>query len=377
VTRTLHAAMAATLALMATTAITDTAMAFGEAGPLTLREMGNFTVGGTVSEPNEKGGVTISGQSYVGFALPAEQSSEVPLVLIHGGGGQSSDWFSTVDGRDGWRNYFVNAGIDTYWIDRPGLGRSPSNPAFGPDDAKGMVGQADSTLIAGLASSVHWPDAVVPEGEWSREAWTAANATNPGVVSWLSLSTAGPYGGNELARQNIVALADRIGPVVLFGHSAGVASTVQAGLTAPEGKVKGLLIFEGGVDILSEANRGLGTWEPALPADFAPVDVGGGCMMQPEGAVSKNLSLANVPVIIIRSEHGNGTDEAYTCSVNQLKQAGVDARFIRLVDNGFEGNGHFMMSETNSGEIATDLLVPIIKTLQGQEELPADWTVIE
>jgi pimeloyl-ACP methyl ester carboxylesterase len=371
------AATAVAMGLMAATAMVSPASAFGEAGPLSLREMGNFTVGGTISEPNEKGGVTISGQSYVGFALPAEKSSDIPLVLIHGGGGQSSDWFSTVDGRDGWRNYFVNAGIDTYWIDRPGLGRSPSNPAFGPDDAKGMVGQADSTIIGGLASSEHWPDAVLPAGEWGREAWTAANAQNPGVIGWLATSSAGPYGGNELARANIVALADRIGPTVLFGHSAGVASTILAGLTAPAGKVKGLLIFEGGVDLLNEANRAAATWEPALPADFAPVDVGGGCMMQPEGAVSKNVSLADIPVVIIRSEHGNQTDEAFTCAVNQLKQMGVSARFVQLADNGFEGNGHFMMSETNSGEIATEILLPIVKNLMGEGELPSDWAVVE
>lgn len=362
----------ALMGLLGATALASPAWAFGEAGPLTLSEIGGFVVGAEVGGE----GQSVSGQSYVGFAKPAEPAYETPLVLIHGGGGQSADWFATVDGRDGWRSYFLAAGINTYWLDRPGLGRSPSNPSYGPDDAKGMVGQAPYSVIAGLASSENWPGANPVEGEWSREAWVAANPNNEGVLTWLSTSPGGPYGGNELARKNLVELVDQIGPAVLFGHSAGVASTLLTALTAPEGKVKGVLVFEGGVDLLNEANRAAATWEPPLAEGFEPVDVDG-CPMQPEDAVSRNVSLADIPVIIIRSEHGNQSDEAFSCAVDQLEQMGVDAKFIQMADNGFPGGGHFMMSDTNSGEIATDILVPVINSLANDEPLPEDWTIID
>jgi pimeloyl-ACP methyl ester carboxylesterase len=364
------------VSLMTGAAMTTPAMAFGEAGPLALAEWGNFTVGGSVSEPDGNNAVTVSGRSYVGYAVPAEQSVSMPLVLIHGGGGQASDWFSTVDGRDGWRNYFLAAGISTYWMDRPGLGRSPSNPTFGPDDAKGIVGQANSNIIGGLASSENWPGANMPEGEWNRDAWIAANPGNEGVLNWLASSSAGPYGGNELARSNIVSLVADIGPVVLFGHSAGVASTLASAISAPAGTVGGVLVFEGGVDLLNEANRALATWEPALPADFTPVEVEG-CPMQPEDAVSRNVSMADIPVVIIRSEHGNQSDDAFSCAVRQLEQMGVDAKFVQLADVGFTGGGHFMMSDTNSAEIATDVLIPIVTYLSGDGEFPADWTIAD
>lgn len=363
-------------ALLSGAAAISSAWAFGEAGPIQLRQLGGFVVGVEAQGPDAEGNWTVSGQSYVEFGLAAEQSLPYPLVLVHGGGGQSSDWFSTVDGRDGWRSYFLAAGIDTYWIDRPGLGRSPSNVEYGPEDAKGVVGKANYKLISGLASSKLWPGAKPIEGEWSREEWTAVNQGNQGVLNWIATSPAGPYGGNELARKNILELVDRIGTSVLFAHSAGVASTLNATLSAPAGAVKGLIIFEGNVNLLDEQTRAFGQWEPALPADFTPVEVDG-CQLQPEGSVSKLTNLADTSVVIVRAELGNQSDEMFSCAVKQFKQAGVEAKFLQMANLGYEGGGHFMMSDTNSGEIATEVLIPVIAHVQTGDALPSSWTIVE
>jgi len=40
------------------------------------------------------------------------------------------------------------------------------------------------------------------------------------------------------------------------------------------------------------------------------------------------------------------------CASLYLKQAGVDNEFIRLPDLGIHGNGHYMMFEKNSLQIA-------------------------
>lgn len=353
------------------TLLSGPAFGFGEAGPLTLSQFGGFFVGVNY-ESSEN--IDVVGQSWVGFGVPAEQSASMPVILIHGGGGQAVDWLATVDGRDGWASHFLANGVATYWIDRPGQGRSPADPTYGPEDARGMVGQPTYEQIAGLSSSEHWPDANSIEGEWSREAWVAANPENQGVINWLAGSPGGPYGGNQLATQNIIELAERIGPTVLFGHSAGVASTLTAAIGAPAGTVGGVLIYEGGVDLLNETNRAAATWEPPLAADFEPVDVDG-CALQPEDAVSTNVSLADIPFVIIRSEHGNQSDEAFDCAVRQLEQMGVEAKFIQMADIGFPGGGHFMMSDLNSGEIATEVLLPIIAHLSEGTALPAEWGI--
>lgn len=359
------------LILMGTTTLASPALAFGEAGPIALSQFGGFFVG-VDYDVAEDGNIDVVGQSWVGFGLPVEQSTSKPVILIHGGGGQSADWLTTVDGRDGWASYLMANGVATYWIDRPGLGRSPADPSY----EEGMVSQPPYSLIAGLSSSEKWPGANPVDGEWSREAWIAANPENQGVINWLAGTPGGPYGGNAYAAANIVELAEKVGPAILFGHSAGVPSTLTAAIEAPDGAVGGVLIYEGGVDLLSQANIASATWEPPLAEGFTPVEIDG-CQMQPEDAVSTNLSLANIPFVIIRAEHGNQSDAQFTCAVRQLKQMGVDAKFVQMADIGFEGGGHFMMSDTNSGEIATEVLLPIISYLSDGKDLPADWTIVE
>src|SRR5690606_37261411 len=109
--------------LAATAFAASPALAFGESGPLHLAEYGYFLVNVTPTTADD-GTVTVSDAMFVEFMIPAEQRYPHPVILVHGGGGQGTDWISTVDGRDGWVNYLVNAGFAVYWIDRPGAGRS-------------------------------------------------------------------------------------------------------------------------------------------------------------------------------------------------------------------------------------------------------------
>ena len=85
---------------------------------------------------------------FVQYMLPANRKHKYPLVMIHGGGGQGTDWMQTPDGRDGWADYFVADGWDVYVVDRPGHGRSQSNASC----AGGKVGVANSQIISRLSA---------------------------------------------------------------------------------------------------------------------------------------------------------------------------------------------------------------------------------
>ena len=75
-----------------------------------------------------RGSVVNGAQMFVERWIPTEVRHAYPVVLIHGGYGQGSDWLSTPDGRRGWTTRFLEAGYRVYVLDRPGQGRNPYQP---------------------------------------------------------------------------------------------------------------------------------------------------------------------------------------------------------------------------------------------------------
>src|SRR6187200_3785077 len=74
-------------------------------------------------------GAFVGGQQmYVEYMVPSVVRHPFPVVLVHGGGGQGTDWMGTPDGRPGWFQYLVQEGFKVYVVDRPGHGRSPLHP---------------------------------------------------------------------------------------------------------------------------------------------------------------------------------------------------------------------------------------------------------
>src|SRR5579862_7134428 len=74
-------------------------------------------------------GTVVNGmQMFVEHWIPAEVRHPYPVVLIHGGYGQGSDWYSTPDGRRGWAMLLLEQGYKVYVIDRPAQGRNPYQP---------------------------------------------------------------------------------------------------------------------------------------------------------------------------------------------------------------------------------------------------------
>lgn len=322
----LFAACLLTLALFAPPAFAE-----GEAGILSLRDQGHFYVGIEVGEPADNGAIRVYNQMYVGYQLPAEKRQPYPLILVHGGGGQSSDWFSTPDGRDGWRDYFLAAGFDTYWIDRPGYGRSPTSDTYGE-----LRPGANSQIITFLANARRWPG-------------NPADHTDPSILNWLASAPPGPYAGNIVAAADLSELLDRIGPAILITHSAGAVSGWWALDQNPD-KVAGLIAIEPGAsNVASTMRKGL-TFEPPLPADFAPVKDEENCELQPADNPGQLVRYQDKPIHLVASEMG--LIAGLPCAIKAFKQAGVSVQYTYLPDLGFFGNGHFMMAETNNGELA-------------------------
>lgn len=320
--------------------VTSTALAGGEAGRLNLRDLGARFVG-YAAEAQDNGSVNVVNAMFVQYLLPARRRHEYPIVMIHGGGGQGTDWLETPDGRDGWADYFAAAGWDVYVVDRPSHGRSQSHSGC----RDGAVGVGNSAVISRLATA----DADVwPFGE--------PTPTNDAVVGWTASSATAPYCGDEIAARTISALLDEIGPSILLAHSAGGGSTFRVPELNPD-NVVGIIAFEAaGANPLVGGFGGsvpsIVSWttEPPLAADFTAVDRDG-CATQGNRA-SRLVNYSNLPIVLVATERGTSNLDAIRCQAAVWSEAGADGSYVYLPDRGLAGGGHFAMAQLDNGDYA-------------------------
>src|ERR1700723_3401082 len=126
--RELGALMAGTIAVASATTPVAAQIRAAAPGPvLDIAEWSYFWFGvenATLARGNMCNGM----QMYVEHWIPREVRHPYPVVLIHGGYGQGSDWISTPDGRRGWATLLLEQGYAVYVLDRPGQGRNPYHP---------------------------------------------------------------------------------------------------------------------------------------------------------------------------------------------------------------------------------------------------------
>jgi pimeloyl-ACP methyl ester carboxylesterase len=337
----------------------------GEAGPISLRDQGFFWVGvrtkqvevaGRAGGPPSKG-TAIDGQMYVGFQLLARKRHPYPLVLVHGGGGQATDWMGTPDGRDGWLDYFLAAGFDVYFVDRPAHGRSPNNRAYGE-----QLGAPPTTEFIANTFTVQ-----------SGKQYPGGGAADSREVALHTASSEpGPTASSAILKENLGELLDKIGPAIVVTHSAGGASGWLA-MEARPNLVKGVLAIEPVMGITDNLAP-LMTFKPALAAgekietEALPSEGEGlsPCRLQPKDKVRTVPAFAGKPVLFVVSPLSAPMfTPTVHCSVHTLNQLGANAKLARLKEDfGIQGNGHFMNEELNNGEIAKKVFIPFLSSIK-------------
>jgi pimeloyl-ACP methyl ester carboxylesterase len=157
-----------------------------------------------------RGSVVDGTQMFVEHWIPATVRHPYPVVLIHGGYGQGSDWLTTPDGRRGWASVFLEQGYTVYVIDRPGQGRNPFQPfVHGSFDAQAPTFENVAGELKKAAA-----DPVVAQ--------VVASMNQPMAVNAITQALWGSRGA---------VLLDDIGPAVLVTHGDGelfARATAQA-----------------------------------------------------------------------------------------------------------------------------------------------------
>jgi pimeloyl-ACP methyl ester carboxylesterase len=328
----------------------------------------SFFVGGTYAGPPDA--AVMHGQMFVEMLTPEQITHPYPLVLIHGLAQTATNWMTTPDGRQGWAEWFAEQGWQVCMVDQPARGRSAWQP--GLDGAVKTVPVAViEKMFTAPEQSNEWPQAKL-HSQWPGGP-RKGRAGDPVFDQFYASQVASLTNpeSERLMQPTGSALLDRIGPAVLLTHSqAGRFGWLIA--DARPGLVKPIVALEPAGPPYKDAlfqsgtHRCFGltdlplTYDPpvseASPLEFEQQAVPDAPDLAPcwsqKGTPRRLTNLAGIPVLVATAEASYHAVYDH-CTARYLREAGVNAEFVRLADKGFRGNGHLLMLEMNSLEIAS------------------------
>jgi pimeloyl-ACP methyl ester carboxylesterase len=336
-----------------------------------VAKQGYFFTGGEY-RPAKDGNVMV-GQMFVQYQIPHHRTSKYPIVMIHGGGQSGTNFLGTPDDRPGWADYFLKRGYPVYVVDAPARARSAGSvEVLGAPSRRAAQWVSDrftaperKPLYPQAAKHSQWPGTGVP-GDPVFDQFYASQVEqleDPGV-------------GERLIREAGAKLLDRIGPAILLGHSQGGPLVFTIADARPKLTKAVLAIEPNGPPFAEVAYAGGSAWykdgplsrpwgitrnpltyEPAVakpPQSALEAQADGPdfvqCRLQAEPA-RQLVNLRTLPTLVLVSEASYHAPYDH-CTSKFLKQAGVEHTFTRLEQHGIRGNGHMMMLEKNSDEIA-------------------------
>lgn len=298
------------------------------------------------------------GPMYVEWEAPEQIARPFPVVLMHGGGFQGTEWFDTPDGRPGWAQRFVEAGYAVLVVDRPGHGRSP----FHID----TIGRMSPPFSYEGGRHIYFPGDDVRHTQWP-----FANDDEAAMDEFIAGYGPLPHDledSEAMDADRMATLLDRIGPAILITHSASGPDGWLVADRRPQ-LVKAIAAIEPmGPPFASIPNIGEMRWGPAAaPLNFEPP------VRSPEELRAARPgdhalpALKNVPILIVTAE-ASAFAPASPPTAAFLNACGASAELLDLADRGVHGNGHGLIFERNSDAA----LAPVLEWLVDKTESQAD-----
>ena len=308
--------------------------------------------------------VTVDGQTYQRGPLFAEWEApdnvtrRWPIVLVHGGGFQGTEWLETPDGRPGWAQRMVEAGYATVIVDRPGQGRSPFHPL--------TMGEMGPPFSYETGRKIYFPrDADDRHTQWPFDP-DDEKAMDEFIAGYGPLPADLAY-SEDLEADRLARLLDRIGPAILLTHSASGPVGWLVADRRP-GLVKAIVAVEPmGPPFADIPNIGPLTWGlAAVPLSYEPRPATPEELREAAPGAFRLPALAGLPIAAVIGET-SAFAPASEPIIAQLKAAGAAAEAVRLTDHGVSGNGHGLIYEKNSDEA----LRPVLEWLERIEAAAA------
>lgn len=306
--------------------------------PVTASRRGSFWVTG---ERVARGGKHFQkGPMFVEWESPEVVTQLHPIVLVHGGTFQATEWFDTPDGRPGWAQRFVEAGYAVFCVDRPGHGRSPYHT-----EIMSLMGPAFSYE---RAREVYFPEGG-GETQWPFAADDDA-AFDAFVAGY------GPMPADLAASQNMDAdrlaqLLDKIGKAIIVTHSASGPDGWLLADRRPE-RVAAIVAVEPMGPVFGDT-PGIGALDwglTAAPITYDPPRASAHEVRAADPSTLQIPALKGVPVALLTGEVSKFATFAGSI-VPFLQTAGASVDHLDLPALGIHGNGHGLIYERNSDAV--------------------------
>jgi pimeloyl-ACP methyl ester carboxylesterase len=271
--------------------------------------------------------------------VPARRTSDkTPVVTVHGGFHNGSCYLATPDLRPGWAHLFAAAGRSAFVPDWPGHGRSPIGPDF-PTLSTVDVMRSLIVLLEEIGPAVLLVHSASGPMAW----WIAEQ--RPELIAAVVAIAPGP-------------------PANLLRDLPGDPAAVQAlrddesagrPIYAPEDKPAWLSPEAATAfwtdtprfpkHALANYLRSIGPESPRILNERFNIGGRGPKIGDP-------ASLHGRDILIVTGDR----DLRHPRAVDEATARYLGAEFWWLPDRGIEGNGHMMMIENNSGDLAALLL---------------------
>ncbi len=300
-----------------------------EPGPLRLRGMGSFHVGGreaslsglprrevVMAEGGQPVALDPNGtyrveQMYAQYFLADPPNGRPPIAFWHGGGMTGAAWETTPDGREGWLNTFLRRGWDAYLCDAVERGRSGFAPV--PDiwpEPPIVQAQEDcyTRFRIGRPGTRPGPDSAYPNTRFPVEAFGQLAAQM--VPRWVHTDAA--------VLRAYLALLERVGRMIVVCHSQAGVFGIRAAQAQPD-RVRAVVALE-----------------PASIPLLAPGDD------------------YRTPTLIVMGDNMD-TDPRWPrmrARVQEFAARYPCVQVLSLPERGITGNSHMLMMDSNSLELA-------------------------
>lgn len=285
---------------------------------------------GRVSEPS----------TYFEVLTPVGGSTKPPVMMIHGGAHTGACYLATPDGRPGWAHAFVAAGYPVVVPDWPGRGRSGY---LASDKIDGnLVVAGLGKVLAGLGR----PAIVMTHSMSGAYGWKLLELFGEHIAKLVAVAP-GPPGNIQPIAQIVSETADTI---TLRG-TAGTTNTAPLREPAP-------------IDPAFVVQKLIGA-STHFPREFIPNYAGAlnpippRLFLERRNVRGQQLRMTDFSkyqgkrVLVVTGtddfDHARAIDEPIA---GWLNQNGAKADFIYLGDRGIVGNGHMLMLERNSDDVA-------------------------